>query len=405
VNHGFELLKEQEIRELRIVARVFRHMKTGAQVLSLMTDDENKVFGISFRTPPTDSTGVPHILEHSVLCGSRKFPVKEPFVELLKGSLQTFLNAFTYPDKTCYPVASQNLQDFYNLMDVYLDAVFYPRITRAIFEQEGWHFELDDASGPLLYKGVVFNEMKGAYSSPDNRLSEYSLQSLFPDTAYGLDSGGDPKRIPTLTYEQFRDFHRKYYHPSNARIFFYGDDDPDERLRRVQAYLDDFDPIDVDSEIRLQTPFQEPKRWVRSFMAGEETGKAPKGMITVNWMLTESTDVETNFALQVLAYILLGMPGSPLRKALIDSGLGEDLAGDGLGSELRQITFSTGLKGIDPKNSDKVEDLILETLNRLAQSGIDPKTTEAALNTIEFSLRENNTGSFPRGLSLSCCVP
>jgi Zn-dependent M16 (insulinase) family peptidase len=400
VNHGFELLKEQEIKELQTRAKVFRHVKTGAQVLSLMAEDENKVFGITFRTPPSDSTGLPHILEHSVLCGSRKFPVKEPFVELLKGSLQTFLNAFTYPDKTCYPVASQNLQDFYNLMDVYLDAVFYPRITRAIFEQEGWHFELDDASGPLLYKGVVFNEMKGAYSSPDNRLSEYSLQSLFPDTAYGLDSGGDPKRIPTLTYEQFRDFHRKYYHPSNARIFFYGDDDPDERLRRVQAYLDDFDPIDADSEIRLQTPFQEPKRWVRSFMAGEETGKAPKGMITVNWMLTETTDVETNFALQVLAYILLGMPGSPLRKALIDSGLGEDLAGDGLGSELRQITFSTGLKGIDPKNSDKVEDLILETLNRLAQSGIDPKTTEAALNTIEFSLRENNTGSFPRGLSL-----
>ena len=400
MNHGFELLKEQEIKELQILAGFFRHVKTGAQVLSLITDDENKVFGITFRTPPPDSTGVPHILEHSVLCGSRKFPVKEPFVELLKGSLQTFLNAFTYPDKTCYPVASQNLQDFYNLMDVYLDAVFYPRITRPIFEQEGWHFELENQDHPLLYKGVVFNEMKGAYSSPDNRLSEYSLQSLFPDTAYGLDSGGDPKQIPNLTYEQFRAFHRKYYHPSNARIFFCGDDDPDERLRRIQDYLDGFDPIDVDSEVRLQKPFQEPKRLVRPFMAGEETGKAPKGMITLNWMLTETTDVEANFALHVLTYILLGMPGSPLRKALIDSGLGEDLAGDGLGSELRQITFSTGLKGIDTKDSDKVEALILDTLNGLAHSGIDPKTTEAALNTIEFSLRENNTGSFPRGLSL-----
>jgi len=400
VNHGFELLKEQEIRELRILTRLFRHVRTGAQVLSLVADDENKVFGIAFRTPPSDSTGVAHILEHSVLCGSRKYPVKEPFVELLKGSLQTFLNAFTYPDKTCYPVASQNLQDFHNLMDVYLDAVFYPRITRAIFDQEGWHVELDDASDPLLYKGVVFNEMKGAYSSPENRLSEYSLQSLFPDTAYGLDSGGDPKQIPNLTYEQFRAFHRKYYHPSNARIFFYGDDDPEERLRRIKAYLDDMDPIEVDSAIRIQPPFQGPKRLARPFMAGEETDKEPKGMITLNWMLTETTDVETNFALHVLTYILLGMPGSPLRKALIDSGLGEDLAGDGLGSELRQITFSTGLKGIDTKNSDKVEALILETLDQLVRAGIDPKTTEAALNTIEFNLRENNTGSFPRGLSL-----
>jgi len=400
LKHGFQLLKEEEIRELRIVARVFRHTKTEAQILSLMADDENKVFGITFRTPPTDSTGVPHILEHSVLCGSRKFPVKEPFVELLKGSLQTFLNAFTYPDKTCYPVASQNLQDFYNLMDVYLDAVFYPRITRAIFEQEGWHLELDDASGPLLYKGVVFNEMKGAYSSPENRLSEYSLQSLFPDTAYGLDSGGDPKQIPKLTYEQFRAFHQKYYHPSNARIFFYGDDNPEERLRRLQVYLDEFDAIDVDSRIRLQSPFGKPKRIVRPFMAGEKADKEPKGMVTLNWLLTQTTDVETNFALHVLTYILLGMPGSPLRKALTDSGLGEDIAGDGLGSELRQITFSTGLKGIDTKESEKVESLILETLNELVRSGIDPKTTEAALNTIEFSLRENNTGSFPRGLSL-----
>ncbi|HEJ83020.1 MAG TPA: peptidase M16, partial [Desulfobacteraceae bacterium] len=215
VTHGFSLLKEQPIAELNLLARLFLHEKTGAQVLSLMADDENKVFGIAFRTPPSDSTGVAHILEHSVLCGSRKYPVKEPFVELLKGSLQTFLNAFTYPDKTCYPVASQNLQDFYNLMDVYLDAVFYPRITRAMFEQEGWHLELEDITRPLSYKGVVFNEMKGAYSSPDSLLSEYSLQSLFPDTAYGLDSGGDPKQIPNLTYEQFRDFHRKFYHPSN----------------------------------------------------------------------------------------------------------------------------------------------------------------------------------------------
>jgi len=399
-DYGFQLLKEQEIKELKTLAKVYRHSKTGAQLLSLTTDDENKVFGISFRTPPSDSTGVAHILEHSVLCGSRKYPVKEPFVELLKGSLQTFLNAFTYPDKTCYPVASQNLQDFYNLIDVYMDAVFYPRITRSIFQQEGWHFELENRDDPLSYKGVVFNEMKGAYSSPDNLISEYSLQSLFPDNAYGFDSGGDPKQIPHLTYEQFHSFHKRYYHPSNVRIYFYGDDDPAERLRLVNEYLKDFDPIEIDSEIRLQIPFKESKRFIRPFMVGEDADTSPKGMVTLNWMLTETTDVETNFALHILEYILLGMPGSPLRKALIDSGLGEDIAGVGLENELRQIYFSTGLKGIDTKSADRIESLILETLSELARSGIDPKTREAALNTIEFGLRENNTGSFPRGLSL-----
>ena len=400
VRHGFQLLKEQEIKEFKTLAKIFRHSRTGAQLLSLTTDDENKVFGITFRTPPSDSTGVAHILEHSVLCGSRKYPVKEPFVELLKGSLQTFLNAFTYPDKTCYPVASQNLQDFYNLIDVYLDAVFYPRIERSIFQQEGWHFELENTDDPLSYKGVVFNEMKGAYSSPDNLLSEYSLQSLFPDNAYGFDSGGDPKQIPRLTYEQFHSFHKRYYHPSNARIYFYGDDDPDERLRLVNDYLKEFDPIEIDSEIRLQTPFKEPKRLIRPFMGGEDADTNPKGMVTLNWMLTETTDVEVNFTLHILEYILLGMPGSPLRKALIDSGLGEDVAGVGLENELRQIYFSTGLKGVDIKNADRIESLILETLSDLARSGIDPKTREAALNTIEFRLRENNTGNFPRGLSL-----
>ena len=341
-----------------------------------------------------------HILEHSVLCGSRKYPVKEPFVELLKGSLQTFLNAFTYPDKTCYPVASQNLQDFYNLIDVYLDAVFYPRITPAIFQQEGWHFELEKIDEPLSYKGVVYNEMKGAYSSPDSVLSEYSLQSLFPDNAYGFDSGGDPREIPNLSYEQFHTFHEKYYHPSNARIYFYGDDDPDERLRLMNACLKDFEPLKMVSKIDLQPPFKEPRRLTRPFMAGEANLDDPKGMVTLNWLLSETNEIEMNFSLHILEYILLGMPGSPLRKALIESGLGEDLAGGGLGAELRQITFSTGLKGVRMKDVEEVETLILATLGDLARSGIDPKTRDAALNTIEFRLRENNTGSFPRGLLL-----
>ena len=396
---GFELLEEKEIKEYRTMARLFRHIKTGAQVLSLSNDDDNKVFGITFRTPPTDSTGVAHILEHSVLCGSRKYPVKEPFVELLKGSLQTFLNAFTYPDRTCYPVASQNLQDFYNLIDVYLDAVFYPLLDPFIFKQEGWHVEAETQDGPFHFKGVVYNEMKGAYSSPDNVLSEYSLQSLFPDNPYGFDSGGNPREIPNLTYEQFKAFHETYYHPSNARIYFYGDDDPEARLRILQGYLDAFEPIQVDSQVKVQPAFNEPRRMERGYMVDEGTPN-PKAMITCNWVLGETAEIQKNFSLRILEYILLGMPGSPLRKALIESGLGEDLAGEGLGTELRQIYFSTGLKGIDVINQERVEGLIWETLEKLATKGIDPKTVEAALNTIEFRLRENNTGNFPRGLVL-----
>ena len=289
--HGFELTREQDIPELKTRAFLYEHLKTGAKLLSLPNEDENKVFGITFRTPPSDSTGLPHILEHSVLCGSRKYPVKEPFVELLKGSLKTFLNAMTYPDKTCYPVASQNPQDFYNLIDVYLDAVFYPLLTPFIFQQEGWHYEMERQEAPLRYKGVVFNEMKGAYSSPDALISEYSLRSLFPDNAYGFDSGGDPRHIPDLTYEQFKGFHGRYYHPSNSRIWFYGDDDPEKRLSIVNEYLKGFERVEVDSMIRLQKPFEEPRRIIRSFAAGADEGSNLKGMITLNWLLPEALTV------------------------------------------------------------------------------------------------------------------
>ncbi|HEU5101846.1 MAG TPA: insulinase family protein [Roseiflexaceae bacterium] len=398
--HGFELLREQAIRELNSTARLYRHVKTGAELLSLVNEDENKVFGITFRTPPSDSTGVAHILEHSVLCGSRKYPIKEPFVELMKGSLNTFLNAMTFPDKTCYPVASQNLQDFYNLIDVYLDAVFFPRITPQVLEQEGWHYELEAVDQPLAYKGVVFNEMKGTYSSPDSVLYEQSQQSLFPDNTYGLDSGGNPKHIPDLTYEQFRSFHERFYHPSNARIFFYGDDDPDERLRILDAYLSEFEPVAVESAVTLQSRFDQPKRLSRTYAGGQDAGDAKQAMLTVNWMIGEVSDIETDLGLGILSYILLGTSASPLRKALIDSGLGEDVTGAGLVDSLRQMMFSTGLKGIDAGDADAIESLILTTLRTLARDGIDPQTVEAALNTVEFSLRENNTGSFPRGISV-----
>ncbi|MGW8220735.1 MAG: insulinase family protein [Syntrophobacteria bacterium] len=398
--HGFERITEKHIPELETKAELYRHVKTGAELLSLVNNDENKVFGIIFRTPPSDSTGVAHILEHSVLCGSRKYPLKEPFVELMKGSLQTFLNAFTYPDKTCYPVASQNLQDFYNLIDVYLDAVLYPRLTPFTLQQEGHHLELEELDNPLIYKGVVYNEMKGAYSSPDRVLAEYSQQSLFPNHTYGYDSGGEPKHIPSLTFEQFTSFHQQYYHPSNARIFFHGDDDPEQRLRLVNDYLKEFERQEIDSAIPVQPLFKGPKRIIRSFGAGSDDSGELKGMLTTNWLLTETADAETNLALRILNYILLGMPASPLRKALIDSGFGEDLAGAGLEDELRQMYFSTGLRGIDIEDGDRVENLILQTLNGLAKEGIDPLTVEAALNTVEFRLRENNSRNYPQGLVL-----
>lgn len=395
---AFQLIREAFLQEIQTQAKIYTHVPTGARILSMENDDENKVFGVTFRTPPKDGSGLPHILEHSVLCGSRKYPVKEPFVELLKGSLQTFLNAFTYPDKTCYPVASQNLQDFYNLVDVYLDAVFYPKITPWIFKQEGWHYELENLQSPLQYKGVVYNEMRGAYSSPDRLVVEYGQQSLFPDTPYGLDSGGDPDVIPTLSYEQFKAFHETYYHPSNAWFYFYGNDDPDWRLALLEDRLKDFQPRPVDSRIPLQPPLTAPRRVRKVYAVGKD--QLPKAMVTVNWLLTTTEPAETHLALHVLEYVLLGMPGSPLRRALIESGLGEDLAGVGLESELRQMMFSTGLKGVAPQNLEMVEASVLDVVKDLTNKGIPRETVEAALNTLEFRLRENNTGQYPKGLAL-----
>lgn len=397
--HGFELIKEQDIPEINTKAQWYRHTKSGAELLSLQNDDENKVFGITFRTPADDSTGIAHIMEHSVLCGSRKYPVKEPFVELIKGSLNTFLNAFTYPDRTCYPVASTNLKDFYNLVDVYLDAVFYPSLTPFTLQQEGWHYELENTNDPLIYKGVVFNEMKGNYSSPDRVLGEYSQQVVFPDNTYQHESGGHPENIPDLTWEQFKNFHENYYHPSNSRIYCYGDDPVEERLRLLNEYLQDFDKKDIDSTIALQSAFSDPKTIHKKYQAGEDD-EQNKSMLTLNWLLPENGDIFTASALAVLGHVLLGTPAAPLYKALIDSGLGEDVTGTGMETELRQMYFSTGLKGIAEEDTAAVEKLILDTLESLAKNGIEADTIAASMNTVEFRLRENNTGSYPRGLVL-----
>lgn len=397
-SHGFTLVREEELRETGGRVRLWKHDVTGAELLSICNDDENKSFGVSFRTPPRDSTGVAHILEHSVLCGSAKYPVKEPFVELLKSSLQTFLNALTFPDKTCYPVASCNLQDFYNLMDVYLDAVFHPRIDENVLRQEGWHIETDDPDGPWQFKGVVFNEMKGVYSSPDSVLMEECQHAVFPDMLYSLDSGGDPAVIPSLTFEAFREFHASYYHPSNARFFFWGDDPEEARLARIAEVIAPYERREVSSEVPLQPRLASP-RLLEVPYAASEGEEADKAHVAVNWLLCESRETEEMFVLNMLEHIISGLPGSPLRKTLMDSGLGEDISGCGLEGDLRQAYFSMGLRSIDPKNAPEVERLMMETLADLAENGVPAPAVEAALNSLEFMLRENNTGSFPRGLA------
>lgn len=401
MTNGFELLREETVTEINARAYLYRHTKTGAELLSVVNDDENKSFCIAFATPPADATGLPHIMEHSVLCGSRKYPLKEPFVELLKGSLATFVNASTYPDKTIYPVASANLQDYYNLVDVYLDAVFYPRLTPSTLAQEGWHFELDDASGEMIFKGVVFNEMKGNYSSGDSLASSHSMECLFPDTVYGVDSGGDPRVIPNLTWEQFQSFHRNFYHPSNARIWMSGDDDPRRRLALLDDWLSAFDKIEVKADIPLQLRFDAPRRVVFGYDAGEETEDSARAYVVVNWLTDETHDAMAMLGLNMLQYILVDTPASPLRRALLESGMGEDIAGDGFVDALRQTFFGAGLKNAKAADAGAIETLILSTLTRLAGEGIEREMVEAALNTYEFRLREKNTGRFPRGLALS----
>jgi len=400
MSKAFKLVREENIPELNSVAKLYVHKRTGARLLSVINDDENKVFSINFRTTPKDSTGVPHILEHSVLAGSEKYPVKEPFVELLKGSLATFVNAMTYPDKTCYPVASQNLQDFYNLIDVYMDAVLHPLISEQTMMQEGWHYEINAPGEPLTYKGVVFNEMKGAFSSPDGILGRFATESLFPKHTYGVVSGGNPRNIPDLTYENFRNFWETYYQPSNAFIFFYGDDDPEMRLKLMENYLKPYKKKKVKSAVPIAKTFKRPKKVEIAYDAGSDTDLEKKHYLVVNWLLPDTSDPVLNFSLRILGHILIGTPASPLRKALLDSGLGEDLAGIGMETDLRQLVFSTGLKGTRKRHAKKIEKLIFDTLESLVREGIDPGTVAASMNTLEFRLRENNTGGFPVGLAL-----
>ena len=401
---AYELLSTTYVKEYGVYCTMYKHIKSGAELMSVVADDDNKVFGITFRTPPADSTGVPHIVEHSVLCGSRKYQTKEPFVELIKGSLNTFLNAFTYPDRTCYPVASQNTKDFYNLVNVYMDAVLHPRAATdpMVHAQEGWHYELENRDDPLTYKGVVFNEMKGVYSSPDSLLSRESMRSLFPDNTYAVDSGGDPKNIPDLSFEDFSNFHAKTYSPCNSRIFFYGDDDVSKRLELANEYLKDFNDNGTgkDSVIEWQKKtFENPLRETVAYPASPDSPQTH--MLNVNWLLNDVplSDYEI-LALNVLDHLLLATPSSVLRKAMMESGLGDSVTGGGLSDELLQATFSIGLKGVEKQNVENVEKLITDTINKIISEGFPDDAIAASLNSVEFSLREFNTGSFPKGLSM-----
>ena len=397
---AYTLKEERQVKELNSTAYILEHKKSGARLFLLSNDDENKVFSIGFRTPPADSTGVAHILEHSVLCGSEKFPVKDPFVELVKGSLNTFLNAMTYPDKTVYPVASTNEKDFQNLMDVYMDAVLHPNIYKEpkIFLQEGWHYELESEEGELKYNGVVYNEMKGAFSSPESVLERYTQKMLFPDTCYGNESGGDPKDIPDLTYEAFLDFHRTYYHPSNSYIYLYGDMDMVQKLTWLdEAYLSGYDRQEVDSRIAPQQPCEQPKTEEISYSITEEEEEEHNTYLSIADVVGTDLDPKLYVAFQILEYTLINAPGAPLKQALLDAGIGHDIFG-GYDSGILQPCFSVVAKGADGCQKGEFLAVVKGTLRKLADQGINRKSLLAGLNYLEFRYREADYGTTPKGL-------
>lgn len=397
---AYELVREEKLPGIHSNGFLLRHKKSGARILLVENDDNNKVFSIGFRTPPPDSTGVPHIMEHSVLCGSKNFPAKDPFVELVKGSLNTFLNAMTYPDKTVYPVASCNDKDFKNLMHVYMDAVLYPNIYEheEIFRQEGWSYQLDSLEEPLGYNGVVYNEMKGAFSSPEGVLDRVILNTLFPDTSYANESGGDPDDIPDLTYEQFLDFHRTYYHPSNSYIYLYGDMDMEERLDWLdREYLSSFDAKEVDSRIRFQEPFEEVKEHTFSYSIASDEPEEENTYLSYNKVIGTSLDRELYLAFQILDYALLSAPGAPLKKALTDAGIGKDIMGS-YDNGIYQPIFSVIAKNAEESQKEEFVELIEKVLSGLAENGIDRKALEAGINYHEFRYREADFGNYPKGL-------
>ena len=402
----YEILDEHRVEDVQSDGFILRHKKSGARIAILSNNDDNKVFYIGFRTPPEDETGVPHIIEHTTLCGSKKFPVKDPFIELAKGSLNTFLNAMTYPDKTVYPVASCNDQDFKNLMDVYLDAVFNPNITKyeEIFKQEGWHYELTGKDDELKINGVVYNEMKGAYSSPDEVLSSQIYRSLFPDNTYSKDSGGNPEYIPKLTYEAYLDFYHKYYHPSNSYIYLYGDMDVVERLKWLdKEYLSLYDYKKVNSEINKQPAFDEIKNVEAQYSITMDDSQENKTYLSYNRVVGDSLDEMLYQAFDVLDYALVSSPGAPVKQALIDAGIGDDVYGS-YDAGILQPVFSFVAKNANASQADEFENIIENTLKEVVKTGINKEALLAGINSSEFKFREADFGQFPKGLlfGLNC---
>lgn len=402
----YEILDEHRIEDVQSDGFILRHKKSGARIAILSNNDDNKVFYIGFRTPPEDETGVPHIIEHTTLCGSKKFPVKDPFIELAKGSLNTFLNAMTYPDKTVYPVASCNDQDFKNLMDVYLDAVFNPNITKyeEIFKQEGWHYELTGKDDELKINGVVYNEMKGAYSSPDEVLSSQIYRSLFPDNTYSKDSGGNPEYIPKLTYEAYLDFYHKYYHPSNSYIYLYGDMDVVERLEWLdKEYLSQYDYKKVNSEINKQPIFDEIKNVEAQYSITMDDSQENKTYLSYNRVVGDTLDEMLYQAFDVLDYALVSSPGAPVKQALIDAGIGDDVYGS-YDAGILQPVFSFVAKNANASQADEFESIIENTLKEVVKTGINKEALLAGINSSEFKFREADFGQFPKGLlfGLNC---
>lgn len=402
----YEILDEHRVEDVQSDGFILRHKKSGARIAILSNNDDNKVFYIGFRTPPEDETGVPHIIEHTTLCGSKKFPVKDPFIELAKGSLNTFLNAMTYPDKTVYPVASCNDQDFKNLMDVYLDAVFNPNITKyeEIFKQEGWHYELTGRDDELKINGVVYNEMKGAYSSPEEVLSSQIYRSLFPDNTYSKDSGGNPEYIPKLTYEAYLDFYHKYYHPSNSYIYLYGDMDVVERLEWLdKEYLSLYDYKKVNSEINKQPAFDEIKNVEAQYSITMDDTQENKTYLSYNRVVGDTLDEMLYQAFDVLDYALVSSPGAPVKQALIDAGIGDDVYGS-YDAGILQPVFSFVAKNANASQADEFESIIESTLKEVVKTGINKEALLAGINSSEFKFREADFGQFPKGLlfGLNC---
>ena len=400
---AFDVVARHELPEYRSHATLLRHRATGCEVLHLAAADPENLFAFCFATPPRDDTGVSHITEHSVLSGSRRYPLKEPFSVLMKGSMHTFLNALTYPDRTVYPAASCNRADFFNLLEVYADAVFHPLLRKETFMQEGWRLEpVEPGSTDLQLSGVVYNEMKGAYSSPESLVGEWAFRSLFPDTPYRHDSGGDPRFLPTLTWESLREFQARYYHPSNCRVFLYGDIPLPDILGLLQErYFSGFSAQRIEASIPLQPRWKSPLRLEKTFPVKAGTPLDKRSSITLSWLLPGAEDPVSLVAHEILSEVLIGSAGSPLRKKLVDSGLGEDLSPvSGLETDLKEIVFVAGLRGSEPEREKQVEQLILSTLTDLARTGLDQQLVQSMINRVEFRHREIRGNGSPYALRL-----